>query len=366
MGLWKGKSGRRGKAAGGVRRRGIGLAWLLVAVALAVSLAVGACALWLPDRAPALLSAPREVTSAPASVQDYAGSQQVTVVPALSGDRELSGNASGMVTGDWSGDGLVSGRAAYKVNDRAVVALATATPLYRNLAVGDKGDDVLALNNELSRLGYNAVPGSDTYYWATSDGWHQLMVDNGNESDGSLSLSDLLWIPGAQVAVTGWQAVVGANVAAGQSVGQVPGSILSLTIKNGQPSEQDRTLTVFGQTITLPAGSIEITDAGFLAQVAASDEFKIMPAEALSAGLDASLSLTAPMTVVRVPAAAVFGVDGTSGCVAADDGTVIGVRIIGSQLGASLVEPEGVSPDSLTEVGLGSAIANATCPASDE
>ena len=40
-----------------------------------------------------------------------------------------------------------------KVNGVSVVALATATPMYRDLATGDKGDDVLALNNELARLG---------------------------------------------------------------------------------------------------------------------------------------------------------------------------------------------------------------------
>lgn len=96
--------------------------------------------------------------------------QQVTVVPTISSDRDLSGNASGMVTADWSGDGLISGKGAYQVNDRTVVALNTATPLYRDLKTGDTGGDVLALNNELNLLGYNSVPGSDTYGWATSDG----------------------------------------------------------------------------------------------------------------------------------------------------------------------------------------------------
>ena len=90
--------------------------------------------------------------------------QQVTVVPTISSDRDLSGNASGMVTADWSGDGLISGKGAYQVNDRTVVALNTATPLYRDLKTGDIGGDVLALNNELSLLGYNSVPGSDTYW----------------------------------------------------------------------------------------------------------------------------------------------------------------------------------------------------------
>lgn len=130
----------------------------------------------------------RETTTAPASVQEYSGSQQVTVVPTISTERNLLGNANGTVTADWSADGLASGKGAYKVNDRVVVALNTATPLYRDLKTGDKGDDVLALNNELSRLGYNSVAGSDTYWWATSDGWRQLMNDNGNPPTARLRL----------------------------------------------------------------------------------------------------------------------------------------------------------------------------------
>ena len=110
----------------------------------------------------------------PASVQEYAGTQQVTVVPTISSDRDLFGNASGLVTADWSGNGLTSGKGAYQVNDRTVVALNTATPLYRDLKTGDIGGDVLALNNELNLLGYNSVSGSDTYWRATSDGWKQL------------------------------------------------------------------------------------------------------------------------------------------------------------------------------------------------
>ena len=139
--------------------------------------------MWLPDRTPTLLSSAVEKTVAPASVQEYTGMQQVTVVPTISSDRDLSGNASGMGTADGYGDGLSSGKGAYQGNDRTVVAVNTATPLYRELKTGDIGGDVRALNNELSLLGYYSVPGSDTYGWATSDGWKQLMADIGNTSD---------------------------------------------------------------------------------------------------------------------------------------------------------------------------------------
>lgn len=226
-----------------------------------------------------------EKTVAPASVQEYTGMQQVTVVPTISSDRDLSGNASGMVTADWSGDGLISGKGAYQVNDRTVVALNTATPLYRDLKTGDIGGDVLALNNELSLLGYNSVPGSDTYGWATSDGWKQLMADNGNTSDGSLSLADTLWIPEHEVAVAEWNATAGSMVTGGTAIGKIPGSLTKLTIKNGTASAQDRTLTIFGITGTLPANTTEITDAGFLQQVEANDSYQSVDVESKKSGI---------------------------------------------------------------------------------
>lgn len=168
--------GKNGKTVGNgsiskTRNSGrISVIWLLLAVVVAVSLTVGACALWLPDRAPALLGSAKEITSAPAGVQEYTGATQVTMIPTVSQTRELVGNASGTVTEDMSSQGLTSGKTAMKVNGVSVVALVTATPMYRDLATGDKGDDVLALNNELARLGLPASAKSTTYTWNTSQG----------------------------------------------------------------------------------------------------------------------------------------------------------------------------------------------------
>ena len=77
----------------GKRRAAPVLTWVLLAAITAAALTVGACALWLPDRAPSVLSAPSMVESAPASVQEYSGTQQVNVVPTVSGNRDLLGNA---------------------------------------------------------------------------------------------------------------------------------------------------------------------------------------------------------------------------------------------------------------------------------
>lgn len=101
----------------GTRRAAPVLTWVLLTAATVSALTVGACALWLPDRAPSVLSAPSVVESAPASVQEYSGTQQVNVVPTVSGNRDLLGNASGTVTENWANGELRSGTRAYQVND---------------------------------------------------------------------------------------------------------------------------------------------------------------------------------------------------------------------------------------------------------
>ena len=83
----------------GAGRGRLAWAWSLLAVATAICVSVGACALLLPDRAPALLGSAGETTTAPASVQEYSGSQQVTVVPTISTERNLLGNANGTEIG---------------------------------------------------------------------------------------------------------------------------------------------------------------------------------------------------------------------------------------------------------------------------
>ena len=350
-------------------RRRVSITWLLLAVVTVAALAVGACALFLPDRPPELLSPARQVTSAPVNTQEYTGSQQVTVIPTVSASRQLLGNATGTATADWSGAGLTSGRAAYQVNGRAVVALNTAIPLYRDIRPGDVGQAALAVNTELNRLGYSSSPDSTTFTWYTQLGWQQLMIDQGNDSDGTLLLADTLWIPSPSVTVANWSGTVGAMVSAGAPVGEIPGTITRLDIKNGQPSAQDRTLTMYGQSITLPANATGVDDAAFCAQVTATPEFQQMLQGSangtidLSAGLDASLALVTPITALRVPAAAVIGAgDGVNGCIVAQDGQTIPVAIVGAELGASLVQPtDGTDAASIGTVKIGPAIAGASC-----
>lgn len=348
----------------GTGDRRVSIAWLLLAVLAAVALSVGACALWMPDRAPLVLEQAREITESPVGTQEYNGAENASITVTLSAQRDLIVNASGTVTGNFAESGVESGKPALAVNGRSVVALNTSTPLYRDLAVGDRGADAKALNAELARLGLGADGESDTYARATATAVAKLMkgAGNGDDADGALHMADVLWIPVQAAAVTAWQGVPGAQIAAGSVVGSIPGGISKLALRSGIASDHDRSFTLLGETTTLPAGATEINDPAFCAKVSATEAFRHMdPTMVASSGLDASVALTQPVQVMRVPAAAVFGVDranGTHGCVASD-GRVIPVGIVGSELGVSLVQADDGS--TLATVDLGSRIAGLTC-----
>ena len=118
------------------------MAWVCVLVVAAVCITAGVCAVYLPDRTPALLQQAKEVTSAPVETQEWSETRQITLTPTFSAERTLTSNSSGMVTADWSAFGLESGKAAFAVDGRQVMALATSQPLWRDLHYYDTGEDV--------------------------------------------------------------------------------------------------------------------------------------------------------------------------------------------------------------------------------
>lgn len=349
------------------RKPHAGWTWTALAVVTTAAVSVGACALLLPDRSPKLLASASSATSGVASVQQYSGSTQVTLVPTVSAAKSLLGNASGTVTENYTDGELRTGTRAYAVNGTAIIALHTETPMYRDLAEGDKGDDALALNDALNALGYSSSPGVAAYTAYTAAGWKQLMRDNGNDCDGSFQLADMLWIPSDVAAAGDWKATQGAALAAGDEVGSVAGGLTKLSVRGGKAKDNDRAISVFGVSGTLPAGSTDITDAETLAAVEASDDYQAMSAEERAAGLSATVTLTEPIDTLRVPAAAVFGISGSSGCIAANGGgkpQVIEVEIVSGELGASLVtfaDSDGQLA-SVTSVALGETLSDLTCP----
>ncbi|KAA8817529.1 hypothetical protein EMB92_02935 [Bifidobacterium callitrichos] len=380
-----GRGAPRGTPRGTVRRR-FPVAGLLIAVILTAAVSVGAAAFLLPDRHPAILSRAKEITSAPVGIQRYDANRQISVIPTFSASRQMLINTSGTVTADHSGEGLVSGRAALAVDERPIVALATATPLYRDLKYGDKGRDVRALNDELARLGFGAPADTDRYTTRTVKAvkalWRGLGVTS--DLDGNLAIADVIWLPQREAAVSDWNGVPGTMVTAGTTIGRIPGALTAISLRDGAAENADRTITVFGQQGVLKAGATRIDDPEFCARVTASPEFRMFAQSSSSKsvqgqssgqssgqsasqesvqGIDATVALTQPLDVMRVPAAAVFGVDGDTGCIASDDRT-IPVTVIGADLGVSLIRPADGSEPSAgpSTVQVGGAIRGLTCP----
>ncbi len=121
---------------------------------------------------------------------------------------------------------------------------------------------------------------------------------------------------------------------------------------------------MFGVAAPLPAGSTEITDAGLLAQIATTEGYQGKTPEERAAGMDAQLTLNQAIQTLRVPAGAVFGTDGASACIATgttQSPKTVPVRIITSELGASLVQPEHMGAKDIHDVLIGPTLATLQC-----
>lgn len=71
------------------RGRSTAVVWVLLAAITAAALTTGGMRALAARSAPTMLGMPHTVESAPASSQEYSGTQQVNVVPTIAADRQL-------------------------------------------------------------------------------------------------------------------------------------------------------------------------------------------------------------------------------------------------------------------------------------
>jgi hypothetical protein len=110
------------------------------------------------------------------------------------------------------GDKVDCGDVLYRVDDDPVLLLCGTVPAYRDLHIGDKGNDVRQLNQNLRR------PGDDVFSWPTRKALKKLQHAKGLDVTGALGLDDAVVLPKpvriAEVTGTlGGFAVPGAQVA---------------------------------------------------------------------------------------------------------------------------------------------------------
>jgi hypothetical protein len=111
------------------------------------------------------------------------------------------------------------GGVLYRIDGRPVILMSGSSPAYRALSAADvDGHDVLELNRNLKRLGFDAteITADDIWQPATSLGVEELQESLGEEPTGEETLGQVVFLPGPQL-VSALDTTVGSTGAGGGS-----------------------------------------------------------------------------------------------------------------------------------------------------
>ena len=312
----------------------------MVAVGLVVAACVGAAA------GIAAVSLPLPEPLAEAEVNEYlqvvssefADVRDVEVRVIEGPERSLLAPAGGVVTTAECEPGGVftSGTAPFWIDGEPVVLLATDVPLWRDLAPGSKGPDVLSVQEELARLGGDLVPG-DSFTTYTRSIYRDLVAEVGGiaKNVSGVELARSAWLPEPEMLVTACPIGVGTPVAAGEVLAELPsvvtGARLSLIPENLAPGE--RVLLVDDEAFTISeAGEIAVED---LDRLAATPTFVYATSATPAIPIMGRLALAEPVVIFPVPPRAIVE-SGGAACVV-DGGVTVVVDVLASQLGEAYV-----------------------------
>jgi peptidoglycan hydrolase-like protein with peptidoglycan-binding domain len=268
-----------------------------------------------------------------------------SVLPITSEEVALASPAEGMVrtTECHVGEPISSGDVVAVVDNRPLVALALQSPPWRDLEVGDKGEDVKDLQGALVALGYEA-PVTGAYDWemgrAVAKVWGKL---GGPANQTAFPASQVLWLPQESVTPSECGAVVGHRIAVGDPLVRSGGSVEALRVTLPGDRYPGARVASF-DSLSVPVGEDGvIDDAGFVAAFVGSPEFVAAQEASDWRNLVAQTSLADPIDVVAVPPSALYTVNGATACVL-DSGTALPVEIVASELGQTMVSG-GVLPN---------------------
>jgi peptidoglycan hydrolase-like protein with peptidoglycan-binding domain len=176
------------------------------------------------------------------------------------------------------GDKVDCGDVFYRVDDEPVLLLCGTVPAYRDLDVGDKGNDVRQLNRNLHELGYDADagveidPDDNDFTWQTEEALRKLQHDKGFDATGSLDIDDAVFLPkSARISkVTGQ---LGGFAGPGGQVAQATSDTLEVQV-HLEASQQREVKKGDRAQITLPGNSSvkgKVDRLGKVARTAAKD-----------------------------------------------------------------------------------------------
>ncbi|WP_156027549.1 hypothetical protein [Mycetocola saprophilus] len=273
------------------------------------------------------------------------------------------------------GSTIESGSSVLSVEGEPAVALATSVPMWRDLGIGDSGEDVRALATELTRLGYLAG-GEQRLDRDTLNAVNRLLTDRGARaarepvaSSARILKDTFMWIPAVRTVVASCATSIGQRVSVESTVLSAQGTLATAHVRavSGTIVPGARTVVVGEDTFDLDSEG-RILDRSELDRLAQTRIYRQSLGGDTPGELPAASKLAEPMTAFAVPASALFasaapepaGAEQTQSggassemgggepagedvsgaqrpsCVVVD-GRVESIRVIGSQLGQTFV-----------------------------
>ena len=227
--------------------------------------------------------------------RDLARSEEVDGTLTYGEAITLTGSLSGTVTRlPEVGAVVEAGEALYDVDNRPVVLLDGALPMWRDLAAGTEGPDVEQFEEGLAGLGYDGFTVDGEYTYATAAAVERWQSDTGAPVTGTVARGEVVFGPSA-ARVASHSAAVGSSASGPVLTYTGADQHVSLDLKVGDRdlAEEDQAVTV-----TLPDGA-EV--AGTVAEVGAA----VTAAEAEGGGRRSDEEATVEVTVAIDDPAAV-------------------------------------------------------------
>ena len=293
-----------------------------------------------PEAAPPAIGGAVPVGEVPVTSTKYLDVRSVTLAFETQSQGEIVTPVGGFITRTSCAVGgeAQSGESGIAINGRSLVYLASGAPLWRDLGPDSVGTDVRGLQTELNRLGYS-LDADGEFGPLTLRAARDLAERNGvDSSDWSVIPREaFVWIPAPATAITSCPTVLGASVAPDDALFVAPPVIASARV-----AALPDTLAPGPRVIVAGEVRVAVDDQGAIADPAAlhelgrSSEFAAWVAADDGTDFIVDLELASPVTVTTVPPAAVFGLDGSTGCISSAGHTVV-VEVVGSGLGQSYV-----------------------------
>jgi hypothetical protein len=157
-----------------------------------------------------------------------------------------------------TGTQIDCGETPYKVDQKPVILVCGSTPAYRDLAAGDEGKDVRALNKTLVNEGYakksELDPDSDYFGWGTTEALEKLQDERDADVTGRLDLGQAVFLPGP-LRISKVTAKNGTSAGSGRPIMEASSNRREVTVKL-DASQQSEVKKGDRAQITLPDNRI--------------------------------------------------------------------------------------------------------------